>query len=191
MILGMDVMMNNLVGPVVPECISCTKCLRRRDCLKVIPGVGNKDARLMIIGDMPEQLDDSLNEPFRGIEGAYLRRMLIDAKIALRDVYLTTLLKCYSHQPVERGHIDACKNWLWLEMKRIQPKVIVPLGLRVSSLLLQGTETSMESMTKKWYYVQYTSAIIAPWYDIAYVLNQCKETQSQFLDFFKKVKPCL
>jgi uracil-DNA glycosylase len=57
-------------------------------------GVGNRAARLMVIGEAPGAEEDRQGEPFVGRAGILLNSMLRAAGFARQDVYIANVLKC-------------------------------------------------------------------------------------------------
>jgi uracil-DNA glycosylase family 4 len=58
-----------------------------------VPGVGNPDAQLAIVGDFPGYYDNNDSQPFTGKAGQILDDLLEEAEIDRNDLYLTNVLK--------------------------------------------------------------------------------------------------
>jgi uracil-DNA glycosylase family 4 len=82
--------------------------------------LSNFDASVMIIGEVPSDID------FQTKEGKLLADTLLWAGYNLDDVYFTSLVKCESSFTPER-----CQHHLLSELLCVQPKVVIALGYDV------------------------------------------------------------
>jgi len=116
---------------------SCKGCDLYRHATQAVLGEGPPTARVVMVGEQPGDKEDLVGRPFVGPAGGLLDRALQDAGIDRSDVYVTNAVKHFKFE--ERGkrrihkkpsdiEIAACKPWLWAELARIQPEVIVCLG---------------------------------------------------------------
>lgn len=116
---------------------SCRGCELYRYATQAVLGEGPSAARIVMVGEQPGDREDRAGRPFVGPAGALLDRALADAGIARDDVYVTNAVKHFKFE--ERGkrrihkkpadtEIIACKPWLWAELARVRPQMIVCLG---------------------------------------------------------------
>lgn len=116
---------------------SCRGCELYRGATQAVLGEGPSAARIVMVGEQPGDREDRAGRPFVGPAGALLDRALAGAGIARADVYLTNAVKHFKFE--ERGkrrihkkpadrEIAACKPWLWAELGRVRPQLIVCLG---------------------------------------------------------------
>ncbi len=118
------------------EILHCRKCIRLREDRRPVPGEGDLDARLFIIGESPSNHG---YRPFVGPSGRILEELLLRIGIVRDKVYLTNLIKCKlppGKMPKPK-EIALCSPYLDQEIKIIKPKVIVTLG-RLSTQYLLG-----------------------------------------------------
>lgn len=132
----------------------CTKCkdladLRKTHGWKTVPGVGNPDTRVMVLGEAPGENEAIQGEPFVGKAGQLLTSILKAAGWERQDVYITNILKCRppGNRDPEKQEADNCRKFLDLQVRCIQPKWILCFG-RVASINLLGfgPETSIGSL---------------------------------------------
>lgn len=127
---------------------TCRGCELYKRATQTVFGAGFKRARLILLGEMPGDEEDSAGEPFVGPAGRLLDESLEAAKIERGDVYITNAVKHFRWEP--RGkrrlhkkpaarHIEACTPWLHAEILVVKPKVIVCLGATAAQLLLGRT----------------------------------------------------
>ena len=109
------------------ECRACELSSTRTNC---VFGTGNKNARLMFIGEAPGQKEDESGIPFVGAAGKLLNKYLDAVGIPREDVYIANILKC--RPPKNRDPLpeeeDACIGYLREQVRLIRPKIIVCLG---------------------------------------------------------------
>jgi DNA polymerase len=112
------------------QCQSCTRCglCERRN--NVVFGVGNRNARVMFIGEGPGEQEDLKGEPFVGPAGKLLDDMLSIIDIDRTNCYIANIVKCRPPQnrdPLETEQ-DACIEYLRNQVALIRPNIIVCLG---------------------------------------------------------------
>jgi uracil-DNA glycosylase family 4 len=122
----------------VRECRLCGLCETRT---QTVFGVGNRRARLMVIGEAPGFEEDRQGEPFVGRAGLLLNAMLRAAGFERGDVWICNVLKC--RPPNNRDPSDAeaerCLPYLRRQIELVAPDAILCVG-RISSQRLLGTE---------------------------------------------------
>ena len=72
----------------------CDACELSQNCTQKVPGIGDRKANLLIVGEGPGQDEDIRGEPFVGRSGQLLDRMLSAIGIAREQVYITNIVKC-------------------------------------------------------------------------------------------------
>lgn len=116
---------------------SCEGCELYRNATQGVLGEGPSSARIVMVGEQPGDKEDLAGKPFVGPAGALLDRALKEAGIERSDVYITNAVKHFKfeergkrriHKKPSDSEIAACKPWLWAELARIQPQLIVCLG---------------------------------------------------------------
>ncbi len=119
---------------------SCMDCNLSQHRTRAVPGEGPKDADLMFIGEGPGYNEDQQGVPFVGQAGRYLEELLASIGFSRDDVYITNMVKC--RPPNNRdpfpGEIRACSKYLDVQIKLIQPRVIVTLGRHSLGKFLPG-----------------------------------------------------
>ena len=120
----------------IRDCKACVLCERRK---QAVPGVGDRQARWMLVGEGPGAEEDQRGEPFVGQAGRLLDNML--AAIGLKrgeDVYIANAVKCrppHNRTP-ERGEIAACLPYLDRQIALVQPQLLIALGRPAAQALL-------------------------------------------------------
>jgi DNA polymerase len=116
---------------VADEVRGCTKCELARGRTHAVPGEGNPDARVMLIGEAPGFYEDQQGKPFVGNSGNFLNSLIEKAGLTREEVFITNIVKCRppSNRDPLPDEIDICtSNYLDRQIKAIDPEVIVTLG---------------------------------------------------------------
>ena len=113
------------------DCLLCEKCELRKDRTQVVFGVGNRNAKVLFIGEGPGEQEDLQGKPFVGRSGQYLDKQLAAVGLSRdKDIYIANIVKC--RPPKNRDPLpeeqDACINWLRAQTSFLRPKIIVCLG---------------------------------------------------------------
>ena len=111
-------------------CLACQKCSLCETRHHVVFGVGNPEARVLIVGEAPGKNEDLQGEPFVGAAGKYLNELLAIAGLSREDVYIANVLKCRppSNRDPRPEEIQACTPFLREQTRTIDPEYIVTLG---------------------------------------------------------------
>ena len=108
----------------------CTACELCRSRTHAVPGEGNHNARIMLIGEGPGYHEDQQGRPFIGNSGKFLGELLGKAGLRREDVFITNVVKC--RPPGNRDpmpdEIAACSAYLDAQLELIDPDVVVTLG---------------------------------------------------------------
>ena len=119
-------------------CMRCQKCGLCSGRTNLVFGVGNKEAKVLFIGEGPGEQEDLKGEPFVGRSGQLLDKMLDAVDLnRQKNIYIANIVKCRPPQnrdplPEEQ---ETCINWLRNQVYLIRPKIIVCLG-RIAAMKL-------------------------------------------------------
>jgi uracil-DNA glycosylase family 4 len=116
----------------------CTACRLAETRTNVVFGVGDPDARLMLVGEAPGRNEDLQGEPFVGAAGQLLDELLGSIGITRDEAYIANVLKCRppGNRDPKEDEIDSCKGYLREQIRMIQPEVVVTLGNFATKLLV-------------------------------------------------------
>ena len=126
----------------------CKACVLADSRQQTVFGAGAQPAAWMLVGEAPDQHEESSGEPFVGPAGQLLDQML--AAIGLNrstDVFVTNALKCAT--PANRDplaeEVSRCAPYLKRQVDLVQPRLILVLG-QVAAHSLLGTDASVVSL---------------------------------------------
>ncbi|MBD3167834.1 uracil-DNA glycosylase [bacterium] len=134
---------------------NCKKCPLGDTRNRFVYGVGDQNARLVLVGEAPGADEDKLGEPFVGRAGQLLDKILAAVNLSReKDVYICNILKCRpprNRDPLPE-EVEQCEPHLVKQLQLLQPQLILALG-RVSAQTLLKTKDSLSKMRGKvWNY---------------------------------------
>lgn len=99
---------------------------------------GNKDSKVMIIGEAPGRTEDKLKKPFVGRAGKLLDSLLETVNLDRSTVYITNVVNYRpdkNRKPTSK-EINQFKKLLFKHIKIISPKCILLLGATAAAAVL-------------------------------------------------------
>ena len=131
--------------------INCNKCKLCKTRRNIVFGTGNKNAKIMFIGEGPGADEDIQGEPFVGRAGKLMDMAFGIVGIKREEVYIANIVKC--RPPANRNPEDdesaACLNYLRNQVMLVRPEIIVLLG-NVALKNILGKEYSITASRGKW-----------------------------------------
>jgi uracil-DNA glycosylase family protein len=124
---------------------SCQACDLWERGTQTVFGEGERDAKVIFVGEQPGDKEDIEGKPFVGPAGGLLDKALIEAGIDRTKVYVTNAVKHFKweprgkrriHKKPNAAEIAACRPWLDAEIAVLKPKVVVCLGATAAQALL-------------------------------------------------------
>lgn len=135
----------------IRQCTRCRLCEGRHHA---VPGVGDRNARWLFVGEGPGRNEDLQGEPFVGPAGKLLDNMMRALDLARgENTYIANVVKCRPVGPDGRDRppapdeVSACLPYLQRQIALIRPDVIVALGKTAAvSLLGLPEDTALGSL---------------------------------------------
>ncbi len=120
----------------------CVKCSLAATRKHVVFGEGDRQARLLFVGEAPGEEEDIQGRPFVGRAGKLLDQMIERTGLARQEVYICNVLKCRppGNRDPEPSEIAACKDYLLAQIEAIGPKIICTLGRHAYNTLMNVDE---------------------------------------------------
>lgn len=124
----------------------CKRCGLHAHRTKVVLGVGDVPADVLIVGEAPGKSEDALGVPFIGPSGRLLRAALQDSGADALRIFIANVCACRpcdgraepNREPT-KAEIAACHPRLAKTIARVQPKCIAVLG-----------KTAEQAIKKSW-----------------------------------------
>ena len=165
------------------KCMQCTACRLCEKRHNVVFGVGNREARVMFIGEGPGEQEDLKGEPFVGKAGQLLDKMLYAVDLdRRRNVYIANIVKC--RPPMNRDPQDdeqeSCIGYLREQTRLIRPRIIVTLG-RIAGMKLIKPDLRITREHGMW--VERKGVLMMPMFHPAALLRNQSQMEPAFRDF--------
>jgi DNA polymerase len=134
----------------------CTACALYKRATRTVFGEGPIPAALMLVGEQPGHEEDLAGRPFVGPAGRMLDRVLAEAGLDRREVYVTNAVKHFKwkveaggkrriHERPSQSEVEACHPWFEQELWLVRPAVLVCLGVTAASAVLERRVTIRDS----------------------------------------------
>ena len=134
------------------DCAGCRCCSLGETRHKLVFGVGNAQAEVMLIGEGPGEQEDLQGVPFVGPAGKLLDDMLEMIDLDRQKVYIANIVKC--RPPRNRDPLnveqEACRPWLDRQIALVNPKIIVCLG-RIAAMALIREDFRITREQGQWF----------------------------------------
>ena len=155
-----------------------------------------KTGGIMLIGEALGADEADQRDYFVGRCGKFLDLMLSNVGISREDIFIANTVKARPfekngkykrNRPPSDIEVNACKRWLWEEIRLVQPKVIMTLGAIPTKLLLNLSKSQpIKTVVGQPCGVSYTNAIILPEYHPSYIMTRCPGRQYHFEKTLRK-----
>jgi DNA polymerase len=96
----------------------------------LVPGEGDAQAGVMVVGEAPGAGEDRSGRPFVGPAGKLLDQLLEAAGLRREDVFITNVVKARppGNRDPRADEVAHHLPWLEAQLDVVRPRVIVPLG---------------------------------------------------------------
>jgi DNA polymerase len=152
----------------VASCMRCAELASTRT--QTVFGVGQPGAELCFVGEAPGADEDARGEPFVGLAGQLLNRIIAACGMKREDVYIMNVLKC--RPPGNRAPLpneaQNCRSYFDRQLDLVQPKFICALGAVAAQNLL-GTTLSIGKLRGRFH--DYRGITVMCTYHPAYLLR--------------------
>lgn len=158
----------------------CTACNLHKKCNSVLiwGKSANSRPKYMIVLDYPTKSDDKWGNSPSGDVDLKLKYFLDKAGIKHSDVYVTNALKCFvdtkDKAKIKKEHLEACSQYLLMELEKYKPKVVIPMGKTAFQMLSNYTSVD-EFCEHDW--------------DFTYQVNEGDEDYPEIVDKTVKTFP--
>lgn len=132
---------------LISRCVGCTQCRLRLQRRHAVVYRGDLLAPLMLIGEAPGADEDARGQPFVGVSGRLLDKLLERAEVPGDRLYFCNTVKCRppgNREPTPE-ELRACRPHLVDQVHQVAPKRIVTLG-RVATMAVTATRGPMGAL---------------------------------------------
>ena len=140
-----------------PNIRDCTRCGLCKGRTHTVPGIGDRQARWLFVGEGPGRNEDLQGEPFVGPAGKLLDNMMRALGLSRgKNTYIANIVKCRPvgddgrDRPPAAEEVSACMPYLERQIALIKPDVIIALGKTAAvSLLGLNEDTALSGLRGK------------------------------------------
>jgi uracil-DNA glycosylase len=163
----------------------CTLCPLWKSRTNAVPGSGNPDAAIVIIGEGPGWHEDRQGLPFVGPSGQLLDRLLGSIGIKREQVFITNVVKCRppNNRDPMPNEIETCNPYLTAQLDIIQPRIVITLGRHSMNLFLP--DAKITQVHGKPHRDKQTGLTVVPMFHPAAALRQPAWMDALTADFKK------
>ena len=158
----------------------CTRCLLCKTRTNVVFADGNPEAKLMIIGEGPGQVEDETGLPFVGRAGLLLDRILDSVSLNRKqDAYICNIVKCRPPQNrvPTKDEQESCRVYLEAQIDFVKPRLILLAGATAVQAVLQ-IKDPISRIRGNWFPFK-NNVKVMPVFHPSYLLrNESKEVGS-------------
>jgi len=169
----------------IGDCRRCKLCAGRTN---LVFGVGNRNARLMFVGEGPGRDEDLQGEPFVGRAGQLLTDIITKGMgLKREDVYIANVVKCRppENRNPEPDEVAACEPFLKKQIELIHPEIIVGLGKFAVQTLLKS-KMPITKLRGQWH--SYHGIKLMPTFHPAYLLRNPGDKKLVWEDIKKVIE---
>lgn len=160
----------------------CTRCPLHATRTNPVFGVGDRNARWMIIGEAPGADEDRQGEPFVGRAGQLLNVMLKAIGLSREQVFIANILK--SRPPNNRDpnaeEVRACLPYLYRQIELVNPQILICVG-RIAAQTLLDVATPIGKLRGKVHTIAGGRPLVVT-YHPAYLLRSPGEKRKSWAD---------
>jgi DNA polymerase len=162
----------------VRGCRRCGLCETRT---QTVFGVGDRNARLMVIGEAPGAEEDRQGEPFVGRAGMLLNSMLRAAGFERGEVWIANIMKCRppNNRDPSDEEAERCLPYLRRQIELVDPAVILCVG-RIAAQRLLDTDTPIGRLRGQVHRLDKRPVVVT--YHPAYLLRSPGEKRKSWED---------
>jgi uracil-DNA glycosylase family 4 len=167
---------------LVAEVSGCRRCDLCAGRTQAVFGVGDRQARLMVVGEAPGAEEDRQGEPFVGRAGRLLNAMLRAAGLAREQVFIANILKCRPprNRDPQPAEVLQCMPYLLRQVELVSPALILCVG-RIAAQNLLGTDAPLGRLRGSLHRLQSGVPVLVT-YHPAYLLRSPGEKRKAWED---------
>lgn len=161
----------------------CQLCELHKTRTQTVFGVGDEQARWLIIGEAPGADEDRQGEPFVGRAGRLLNAMLQSVGLSREQVYIANILKCRppNNRDPRPEEAACCFPYLTRQIELIGPDLIIAVG-RIAAQRLLDCNTSLARLRGSAHRLESTGTPVVVTYHPAYLLRSPADKRKAWED---------
>lgn len=165
----------------------CNLCELHKIRKNAVPGEGNVNSKIMIIGLGPGREEDIQGRPFVGAAGKFLNELLSIVGIKREEIYITNVVKCIppNNKPTEKQVFICTSNYLDKQIEIIKPRLIITLGELATKYIFEKNEKKFVNMSVHGKIFEFKNYFVLPMFHPASALYNPKLKETIINDWQK------
>ncbi len=129
---------------IAAEVRVCQRCRLGATRTNAVPGEGEPDTEVVLVGEGPGFNEDRLGRPFVGRAGDLLVKFLATLGWRRSEVFITNVVKCRppDNRDPEPDEVAACLPYLHRQLEILDPALVVTLGRHSMARFMPGARVS-------------------------------------------------
>lgn len=127
-------------------------CPLKKTAANTVFGAGNPEARIMLVGEAPGADEDRQGQPFVGVSGQLLDRMLASIGLDRGSVYITNMLAWRppgNRKPTAEETV-MCLPFIRRHIELVAPRILVFVGGTSATTLLENSQ-GITKLRGRWF----------------------------------------
>ena len=145
-----DLSRQDEIDTIAEEAKRCRKCGLWKTRRNAVPGEGNPNSPVVLVGEAPGYWEDMKGRPFVGAAGKILDEILERINLPRANVYTTNVLKCRppGNRDPRVAEVEACAPYLDRQLEVIRPRFVVTLGRHSTAYVFSRIGLKSSGITK-------------------------------------------
>ena len=125
---------------IAAEIAVCTGCRLHERRARTVPGEGNPETEVVVVGEGPGRDENLAGRPFVGASGRLLTELIESVGWRREDVFITNVVKCWppGNRDPQPDEIAACAPFLRRQFEVLDPAVVVTAGKHSLNVFMPG-----------------------------------------------------
>ena len=125
---------------IAEEIRVCTRCRLHETRAKTVPGEGNPETEVVVVGEGPGRDENQAGRPFVGASGRLLTELIESVGWRRDDVFITNVVKCWppGNRDPQPDEIAACAPYLRRQLEVLDPAVVMTAGKHSLGVFMPG-----------------------------------------------------
>jgi uracil-DNA glycosylase len=125
---------------IAAEIAVCTRCRLHEQRARTVPGEGNPETEVVVVGEGPGRDENQAGRPFVGASGRLLTELIESVGWQREDVFITNVVKCWppGNRDPQPDEIAACAPFLHRQLEVLDPAVVVTAGKHSLNVFMPG-----------------------------------------------------
>jgi uracil-DNA glycosylase len=168
---------------IAAEVASCVRCELHQCRNRTVFGVGDRNAKWLVVGEAPGADEDQQGEPFVGRAGGLLNSMLRGIGLAREQVFIANVLKCRppNNRDPKPEEVAQCLPYLERQIALLRPSIMLAVG-RIAAQNLLATETPIGKLRGQLHHFGKQGIPLIVTYHPAYLLRSPTEKRKAWED---------